>query len=151
MFDIDFSGETYSTCFRALLRGNEITPGEDFGHTGHTSLNVKGMSGSTPTTWLTVYDTTPASPAAGPTFGAETLCADILTVPFDNIKGAGVVALLNEGVGKKGLALVIHEAGNTDTLFLATVDGDPAKKGKLGTLASVSLGDGIEEGRAGTA
>ena len=59
-------------------------------------------------------------------------------VPFNNIKGAGVVALLNEGPGQKGLALVIYEAGNTDTLFLATVDGDPAKKGKLKTLASVS-------------
>jgi hypothetical protein len=144
VFDIDFSGETYSTCFRDLLRGNEITAGVDFGHMEHTSLNVNGSSGSTPTTWLTVYDTTPASPAAGPTFGAQTLCADVLTVPFNNIKGAGVVALLNEGVGKKGLALVIYEAGNTDTLLLATVDGDPAKKGKLKTLASVSLGEGIK-------
>ena len=68
----------------------------------------------------------------------------MLIVPFNNIKGAGVVALLNEGAGKKGLALVIHEAGNTDTLFLATVDGDPAKKGKLKTLVSVpALEDGI--------
>ena len=43
-------------------------------------------------------------------------------VPFNNIKGAGVVTLLNEDQGKKGLALVIYEAGNTDTMFLATVD-----------------------------
>ena len=139
MFDFDFSGDAYARCFRDLLRGDEITAGLDLGGTGHTSLNVKGSSGSTPTTWLTVYDATPASPAAGPTFGAQTLCADVLIVPFNNIKGAGVVALLNEGAGKKGLALVIHEAGNTDTLFLATVDGDPAKKGKLTTLASVPL------------
>ena len=60
-------------------------------------------------------------------------------VPFNNTKGAGVVALLNEGVGKKGLALILHEAGNTDTLVLATVDGDPAKKGRLTTQASMSL------------
>ena len=38
----------------------------------------------------------------------------------------------------QNLALVIHEAGNTNTLFLATVDGDPAQKGKLTTLASFS-------------
>jgi hypothetical protein len=147
VFDLDFSGNTYAACFRDLLRGNEITAGQDLGGTGHTSLNVNGSSGSTPTTWLTVYDATPANPAPGPIFGAQTLCADVLIVPFDNIKGAGVVALLNEGVGKKGLALVIYEAGNTDTLFLATVDGDPVKKGKLKTLASVSLGEGIKERR----
>ena len=41
-------------------------------------------------------------------------------VPFNNIKGGGVVALLNEGPGQKVWALV-HEAGNnTDTLSLAT-------------------------------
>jgi hypothetical protein len=104
---------------------------------------VKGISGSTPTTWLTVYDAAPESPDAGPTFGAQTICADVQIVPFNNIKGAGVVALLNEQQGKKGLALVIYEAGNTDTLFLATVEGDPAKTGKLTTVASVSLQEGI--------
>ena len=143
VFDFDFSANAYMRCFRDLVRGDEITAGLDLGGTGHTSLNVKGSSGSTPTTWLTVYDATPATPAAGPIFGAQTLCADILTVPFNNIKGAGLVALLNEGAGKKGLALVIHEAGNTDTLFLATVDGDPSKKGKMTTLASISLEEGI--------
>ena len=143
VFDFDFSANAYLRCFRDLVRGDEITAGLDLGSTGHTSLNVKGSSGTTPSTWLTVYDSTPASLAPGPTFGAQTLCADVLTVPFNNIKGAGVVALLNEGVGKKGLALVIHEAGNTDTLFLATVDGDPTQKGKLTTLASVSLEEGI--------
>jgi hypothetical protein len=143
VFDFDFSGDTYSTRFRGLLRGNEITAGQDLGSGELTSLNVKGSSGSTPTTWLTVYDATPASPAAGPTFGAQTLCADVLIVPFDNTKGPGVVALLNEGEGNKGLALIIHDAGNTDNLLLATVDGDPAQKGKLTTLATVSLQGGI--------
>jgi DNA-binding beta-propeller fold protein YncE len=143
VFDFDFSANAYMRCFRDLVRGDEITAGVDLGGTGHTSLNVKGSTGSTPTTWLTVYDATPATPAGGPIFGAQTLCADILTVPFNNIKGAGLVALLNEGPGKKGLALVIHEAGNTDTLFLATVDGDPSKKGKMTTLASISLEEGI--------
>jgi hypothetical protein len=141
VFDLDFSADAYSRCFRDLRGGTEITADQDLGGTGYTSLNVKGASGSTPTTWLTVYDATPASPAAGPPVGVQTLCADVQIVPFNNIKGAGVVALLNEDQGQKGLALVLYEAGNTDTLFLATVD--PAKKGKLKTLASVPLQDGI--------
>ena len=66
VFDVDFSGDTYSRCFRELLRENEITAGQDLGDTGQTSLNVEGTSGSTPTTWLTVYDATPARPDAGP-------------------------------------------------------------------------------------
>ena len=139
VFDFDFSADAYSRCFRNLVGGSEITAGLDLGGTGYTSLNVKGVSGSTPTTWLTVYDATLAGPAAAP--GVQTLCADVQIVPFNNTKGGGVVALLNEGQGQKGLALVVYEAGNTDTLFLATVD--PAKKGKLKTLVSVPLQDGI--------
>jgi hypothetical protein len=138
-FDFDFSGGEYVDCFRELLRGSEISDGPDLGGTGHFAVNFKGSTGSTPAIWLTVLDATPENPDPGPTFGAETLCADILVVPFNNTKGAGVGALLNEGVGKKGLALIIHEAGNTDTLLLATVDGDPAKQGRPTTLASVSL------------
>jgi hypothetical protein len=92
-----------------------------------------------------VYDATPATPAPGPTFGAETLCIDVLFTRFNNLKGAGVVALLNEGVGKNGLALVVSDAGNTDLLRLATVDGDPTKKGKLKFLSSVPLKNGIAE------
>ena len=141
VFDVDFSGDTYSRCFRELLRESEITPGQDLGKTGQSSLNVVGSSGSTPTTWLTVYDATPERPDAGPPIGVQTLCADVQIVPFNNIKGAGVVALLDEDQGKNGLALVIYEAGNTDTMFLATVD--LAKKGKLKPLASVSLEEGI--------
>jgi hypothetical protein len=145
VFNFDFSDDTYARCFRDLRRGNEITAGQDLGTATHTSLNMQGTATSTPTTWLTVYDATPTIADPGPIFGPQTLCADVLIVPFNNAKGGGVVALLNEGVGKKGLALVIHDAGNTDTLFLATVDGDPAKKGKLKTLTSVSLRDGINK------
>ena len=47
------------------------------------------------------------------------------------MKGAGLVALLNEGAGQKGLALIISDAGNTDLLRIATLDGDPAKQGEL--------------------
>ena len=66
VFDFDFSANAYARCFRDLLRGDQITAGLDLGGTGHTSLNVKGSSGSTPTTWLTVYDATPASLGRGP-------------------------------------------------------------------------------------
>ena len=149
IFDFDFSVNAYSRCFRERLRGSEITDGVDLGGTGQTSLNVKGASGSTPTTWLTVYDATLASPAAGPPVGVQTFCADVQIVPFNNIKGAGVVAMLNEDQGQKGLALVLYEAGNTDTLFVATVD--LAKKGKLKTLASVPCRTGSTGRGTGTA
>ena len=36
--------------------------------------------------------------------------------------GAGLVALLNEGPGQHGLALILYDAGNSDSLVLATVD-----------------------------
>ena len=138
-FDIDFSGGEYVDCFRELLRGSEISDGPDVGDTGHVAVNFMGATGSAPAPWVTVLDATPLNPDRGPTFDAGTLCADVLVVPFNNTKGAGVVSLLNEGPGKKGLALILHEAGNTDTLLLATVDGDPAKKGRTTTLASKSL------------
>src|SRR5262245_17741202 len=54
---------------------------------------------------------------------------------------------MNEGPGRKGLGLFIKEAGNTDSLGLVTVDGDPARNGKPTTLVSVSLNGGIS-GRA---
>ena len=69
----------------------------------------------------------------------------MLFTRFNNIKGAGVVALLNEGAGKSGLALIVSDAGNTDLLQLATIDGDPTKKGKLKILSSVPLKNGIAE------
>jgi hypothetical protein len=133
----------------------QINAGPDIGPTDHPALVFTGSTGSAGDTWLTVYDATPATPVPGPTFGAETLCADVLFTRFNNIKGAGVVALLNEGAGKSGLALIVSDAGNTDLLRLATVDGDPTKKGKLKILSdctssstglcSVPLKNGIAE------
>jgi len=73
------------------------------------------------------------------------LCADVLVERFNNVKGAGLVALLNEGPGKKGLALLLYDAGNNDNLVLATVDADPAKKGQLTNLQVASLHGGITE------
>jgi hypothetical protein len=144
-FDFDFSGTQYADCFRDVQRGGEINAGPDVGATNHPSLAFIGSTGSGGATWLTVYDDTPSSAAPGPTFRAETLCADVLFARFNNIKGAGVVALLNEGVGQRGLALVVSDAGNTDLLRLATVEGDPAKQGKLTILSSVPMKNGIAE------
>jgi hypothetical protein len=144
-FDIDFGGTQYADCFRDVLRGGDIDEGPDVGGTNHSSLVITGSTGSGGATWLTLYDDTPGTTSPGPTFGPETLCADVLFARFNNMKGAGVVALLNEGVGKRGLALVVSDAGNTDLLQLATVEGDPAKKGKLTILSSLALRSGIAE------
>jgi hypothetical protein len=69
------------------------------------------------------------------------LSADVLIHTYNNKKGAGLLALYNEASGKKGLALTLYDAGNTDTLVLATVD----QAGKLATLKTVSLGAAIAE------
>ena len=146
-FSFDFNGAQYTECFRDALRAGEINAGTDLAGTGHTALNFTGSAASAPSTWLTVYDAVPAVADAGPTFGAETLCADVLIRTAGNVKGAGVVALLNEGTGRKGLAVHISNAGNTDTLILSTVDGDPVQKGKLTTLTSVSLQGSVVENK----
>jgi hypothetical protein len=65
----------------------------------------------------------------------------VLIHPYNNKKGAGLLALYNEAPLTKGLALTLYSAGNTDTLVLATVD----QAGKLVTLKTVSLGVGIAE------
>jgi hypothetical protein len=146
-FDFDFSGTQYADCFREVHRGGQIDAGLDVGGTGHDSLVFTGLTGAGGATWLTVYDATPLNAQPGPTFGAQTLCADVLFARFNNMKGAGLVALLNEGAGKKGLALVVSDAGNTDLLRLVTIDGDPTKQGKFTVLEphTVKLKNGIAE------
>ena len=71
------------------------------------------------------------------------MCADILIQRFNNTKGAGVVALYNQDPTKKGLALILYDAGNSDRLTLATVAGDA--NGGLTPLVSVGLGSAIAE------
>ena len=44
---------------------------------------------------------------------------------------------------QRGLALIVSDAGNTDKLRLVTVEGDPAKQGKLTAVASASLNGAI--------
>ena len=67
----------------------------------------------------------------------------ILTHPFDNRKGAGLVALLNDSnPGDKGLALVLYDNGNTDAMQLATID---PFTGKLTPLKTMPLSARIKE------
>ncbi len=81
-FAFDFSGTQCEDCFRDVLRGGQINAGPDVGPTDHPSLVFTGSTGSGGDTWLTVYDATPSTPAPGPMFGAETLCADVLFTRF---------------------------------------------------------------------
>jgi len=138
-----------STCVRSQPRKPSATCGEpptsisaaDLGGTGETALNFTGGAGPAGDTWITVYDTAPAD--ATPTLftGSVSLSADVLIHRFNNAKGAGLLALYNEGPGKKGLALIVFDNGNSDRLVLATVD----QAGWLNALKSVSLGTGIWE------
>ena len=144
LYHFDF-GSRYSDCFREVQRAGAITPGMDLGLTGHTSLNLTGSAGAAGATWLTVVDQAPGDSAEDNIYGSEFLCADILMHRFDNSKGAGVVAFLNEGMGKKGLALILYNAGNTDHLVLATVEGDPARAGKIAIVKRLPLGGLIQE------
>jgi len=70
------------------------------------------------------------------------LSADVLIQTYNNKKGAGLLALFNEGAGQKGLSLVIYDSGNSDSLVLGTVD--PAT-GLFTALTTVSLGGNIVE------
>jgi hypothetical protein len=67
----------------------------------------------------------------------------VLIQRFNNRKGAGVVALYNQDPAKKGLALIITTAGNTDTLVLGTLAGDA--NGAFTPITSVPLGSAVAE------
>lgn len=137
----DFSGTQYIDDFTDIRRGTQINAGLDLGGTEHSALNFTGSTGSAGDTWLTKF-TPGGSPSVFDASCFMTARASVLIHPFSNKKGAGVVALLNQGLGDKGLALIVSDAGNTDTLQLATID--PAT-GKLKTLASVPLKNAIKE------
>jgi YVTN family beta-propeller protein len=124
--------------FRGLSPGISIGP--DLGGTGQTALNVQGSAGSAGKTWIAVYDTNPSDPAEN-LFGDVSLSVDVMIIRFNNGKGAGLLALYNEGVGKKGLTLIVRDAGNADTLVLSTVD----QAGTSTPLKSVSLSNNIAE------
>jgi hypothetical protein len=142
-FDFDFAGTQYPDCFRNVVRGGAFTAGVDSGGTGHTSLNIGGVAGAAGRTWMTVVDQDPSTPAADLLYASGTVCADVLIQPLNNRKGAGVVALYNQDPAKKGLALIISNAGNTDLLVLGTVAGDA--NGTFTQLTSVPLNALIAE------
>ena len=135
LYHFDFGGSEYTDCFRdaQIPRGGRIAPGTDLGGSGHTALNITGSAGAGGATWLTVVDQAPGDVFQDNIYGSEFLCADILIQRFNNTKGAGVVTFFNqvdtEGnvVDKKGLALILYNAGNTDRLVLATVEGLPPR------------------------
>jgi len=74
-------------------------------------------------------------------FGSVSVRADVLIRTYNNTKGAGPLALFNEASGKRGLALIVVDQGNTDSLVLATVD----QAGKRTTVKAIGLGAGIGE------
>ena len=124
------------TDFRGVRRKPDINKGPDLCGTGHHSINFTGSTGSASDTWITVYD-----PAGNPVFSSVSLSADVMLQKFNNLKGAGLLALFNEATDEKGLALIVNDNGNTDTLQLVTVD----QAGKRVVLQSVALKAGIKE------
>ena len=71
----------------------------------------------------------------------------MLACVFDNAKAPGLLALFNEGSGGKGLALMLWDNGNSDTLRLHRVDqtGVIGRNKSNEALASVALGNKIPE------
>ena len=130
------------TDFRAVRRTNDISAGADLGGTGNQAINFTGSAGPAADAWITVYDATPATPDEDPIYGTVSLSADVLVQSFSNKKGAGLLALFNEGAGRKGLSLVLFDNGNSDSLVLGAVD--PAT-GVFTTLSTMSLGGNIVE------
>ncbi len=148
-----------SSVFRSVMRPGNIRSCPDLGETGRPAQNFTGSAplgsrdialSSAGNTWLTVFDETPDTPDQTIFTGSVSLSADVLIHRFNNKKGVGLVSLFNESAGQKGLALILYDNGNTDSLVLATVDQVmvPIGRfpgGKLTTLKSLALGAGILE------
>jgi hypothetical protein len=130
------------TDFRDVRRAADINIGTDLGGTGHPAINFTGSTGSGGDAWITVYDATPGTPDEDPVFGSVNLSADVLIQTYNNKKGAGLLALFNEGTGQKGLSLVVYDSGNSDSLVLGVVN--PAT-GQFTALTTISLGGNILE------
>jgi hypothetical protein len=130
------------TDFRDVRRASDINAGADLGGTGQAAINFTGTAGPAGDAWITVYDATPATPDEDPVYGSVALSADVLIQNFSNKKGAGLVALFNEGAGQKGLSLVLFDNGNSDSLALGAVD---PSTGQVTALATVPLAGNIVE------
>ena len=105
-------------------------------------MNFTGTAAGSGDTWITVYDTTPADDTVKDLFGSVSLTADVLLHTYNNKKGAGLLALFNEDANKKGLALLIYDSGNSDSLALGTVN---KAAGTFTALKTISLGGAIVE------
>jgi hypothetical protein len=146
--DYDNGASQTTGVFRDFLDGVEINRGLDLGGTGHNALNFTGSdSNSSPLGRVTLYDTTPATNTVKDTFtGDMSMSADILISRYNNGKGAGLVTLFNEGVGKTGLALFLQDGGNTDGYSIKLVQQTGVGDGfNVANLSNVSLGSGIAE------
>jgi hypothetical protein len=130
------------TDFRDVRRAPDINPGFDLCGTGNLAMNFTGSTGSAGDTWITVYDATPADDTVKNIYGSVSLSADVQIRRFNNRKGAGLLALFNEGASDKGLALIIYDNGNTDGLTLGTVS---KSSGQVTALTNVFLDSGIAE------
>lgn len=139
----DFADTQYTDDFTDVRRGSQIDGGApDLGGTLHSALNFTGQAGPAGDTWLTKW-----TPAGAPTHlngrCGTGVAASILIHPFNNRKGAGLVALLNDAnPGDKGLAVIVYDNGNTDAIQLATID---PYTGKLVPLKTLPLIAPIEE------
>jgi hypothetical protein len=130
------------TDFRDVRRAGDINVGPDLGGTGQSAINFTGQTGSSGDAWITVYDAVPSTIDEDSVYGTVSLAADVLIQSYNNKKGAGVLALFNEGAGQRGLSATIYNSGGSDALVLAAVD--PAT-GLFTTLSTVSLGSNILE------
>jgi hypothetical protein len=139
----DFADTQYTDDFTDVRRGSKINGGApDLGGTSHTALNFTGQAGIAGDTWLTKWTPGGASAMFNGRCGTG-VGASILIHPFNNRKGAGLVALLNDAnPGDKGLAVILYDNGNTDAIQLATID---PFTGKLVPLKTLPLIAPIEE------
>jgi len=130
----DFSGTQYADDFTDVRRGAQINVGYDRGKTGRMALNFTGRAGTAGDTWLTKW-TPGGSPAVLNGECGTFVASEVLIHPFDNRKGAGLVALLNDAnPGDKGLALILYDSGNSDVLQLATIDPFTGRLSALATM-----------------
>jgi hypothetical protein len=108
----------------------------------HTALNFTGQAGPAGDTWLTKWTPGGAPKHFNGRCGTA-VAANILIHPFNNRKGAGLVALLNDAnPGDRGLAVIVYDNGNTDAIQLATID---QFTGKLVPLKTVPVIAPIQE------
>jgi hypothetical protein len=118
--DSDYNNATSQTTgvFRDFLGGAYISRGNDYGPTSHTALNfAAGGTGYT----IAVYDTTPSDATVkNLLYGTVTVQGDFLT-QNSNTKGAGPLAVFNEGTSQVGLTYKVADTGGTDPMSINKV------------------------------